>query len=72
MEFDTASLFASMLIGTVGFGLFLFGKKQQRIPQLVCGVVFMVYPYFVPGALLSSLIAVALLGVLWLAVKQGM
>jgi len=38
------------VIGLVGFGLFLYGKKQQRIPQLGVGLALMVYPYFVPSA----------------------
>jgi hypothetical protein len=71
VEFDTASIVISMLVGTVGFGIFIFGKKQQRHPQLVVGLAMMVYPYFIPSALAMALIAVALIALLVLAVKRG-
>jgi hypothetical protein len=63
-------LIASFFIGIVGFSIFLYGKKQQRIPHLACGLVLMIYPYFVPGAALMVGIAVALLGILAVAVKK--
>ena len=72
MNVDGAALIASFVIGTVGLALFVYGKKQQRFPQLICGLVFMVYPYFIPDALVSSLIAVAMGGLLWFGVKRGM
>jgi hypothetical protein len=71
MSLDPSSLFASVVIGLVGFGIFLYGKKQRRAPQLVAGLAMMVYPYFVPGAAWMIAIAGALAGALWLAVKLG-
>jgi len=29
------SLFLSLVVSTVGLGLFIYGKKQQRLPQLI-------------------------------------
>jgi hypothetical protein len=63
-------LIASFFIGIVGFSIFLYGKKQQRIPHLVAGLVLMIYPYFVPGVVAMVAIAVALLGILAVAVKK--
>lgn len=71
VNFDVPSLVASFVIGTVGMGLFLYGKKQQRLPQLAVGLTFMIYPYFVPSAALMVVIAVGLIGLLWLAVQRG-
>ena len=71
MSLDPSSLFASVVIGLVGFGIFLYGKKQRRAPQLVAGLAMMVYPYFVPGAAWMIAITVALVATLWLAVKLG-
>jgi len=65
MNLDAGSLFASMGIGTVGFGIFLYGKKQQRLPHVLVGIVLMVYPYFVPGVLPMIGIAVGLIAALW-------
>lgn len=48
MEFDGTLLIASLIPSGVGFVLFTYGRKQQRWPQLVSGVLMMVYPYFTP------------------------
>jgi hypothetical protein len=66
------ALFASMLIGTVGFGFFIYGKKQRRAPHLAAGVLLMVYPYFVPGVTLMVVIAGAIVGSLYLASYLGL
>ncbi len=71
MDIDANSLLAGMLVSSIGFVLFVYGKKQSRFPQLVVGLVLMVYPYFVPSALLMFGIAVGLLGLLWLGVRAG-
>ena len=51
--------------------MFLYGKKEQRWPQLVIGLVFMVYPYFTPSV--SSLVVVGVLlgGALWYLIRTG-
>lgn len=71
MSFDASSLFASLLIGSVGFVLLAYGKKQARLPQVAVGLILLIYPYFIPGALLMVGIAIALLGLLALLVKLG-
>jgi hypothetical protein len=71
MSFDAGSLFASLLISSIGFVLLAYGKKQARLPQVATGLTMMIYPYFVPGALWMSAVAAALLGLLALLVKLG-
>lgn len=44
MTLDPAWLFLSLIPGGIGFVLFVYGKKQQRLPQLVGGLLLMVYP----------------------------
>lgn len=44
---DINILIWGSVIGTLGFALFIYGKKRADIPSLVLGVVLMVYPYFV-------------------------
>ena len=68
---DAGPLFFSLLIGSVGTGLFIYGRKQTRIPHLVVGLVLVIYPYFVPNLWLMAGIAAALLAALWGAVKAG-
>jgi hypothetical protein len=36
-----------MLFGSIGFGFFLYGRKQRAIVPLTCGLALMVFPYFV-------------------------
>ena len=51
-----------VLFGSVGFGFFLYGKKQTKVVPLVCGLVLMVYPYFMPNTValvLTGLVLVA-------------
>ena len=71
MTLDPTWLFVSLIPGGVGFVLFVYGKKQQRWPHMVAGLLFMVYPYFTPD--LVSLVAVgAVIGLaLCGAVRQG-
>ncbi|HJZ74942.1 MAG TPA: hypothetical protein VKE51_24575, partial [Vicinamibacterales bacterium] len=45
----------SLIPGGVGFVLFVYGKKQGRWPQMVAGLLLMVYPYFATS--LVSLVA---------------
>jgi hypothetical protein len=71
MEFSAASLFASFLVGLVGLGLFLYGKKQVRLPQLVIGIVLMVFPYFISRYEIVYAVAGALVLGLWFALRLG-
>lgn len=50
------------LLGVVGLGYFMYGKKQQMIIPLVCGFCLMIYPYFVSNSILLVLIGCVLLG----------
>jgi len=65
------TLLASMVIGSVGMGFFIYGKKQRRGPHLAAGVLMMVYPYFVPGVVASFLIAGGIVGLLCVASYLG-
>ena len=64
-------LFLSIAIGSIGFGLFIYGKKQARIPQLVAGILLMGYPYFVSNLWLLGGLAVLILALVWVAVRMG-
>lgn len=72
MDLSAGYLFSSFGVSTVGFGFFLYGKKQLRIPQLVAGIAMMVYPYCVTNPLWILTIAGALLGGLWLILRAGL
>ena len=71
MSFDTPTLLAGLLVSSIGFVLLSYGKKMSRPPHMLTGLILLVYPYFVPGAILTLVIAAVLLGALWFAVKNG-
>lgn len=48
---DESLLLWGMLFGSVGFGYFLYGKRQKAVVPMVCGIVLMVFPYFVEGTI---------------------
>ncbi|NGY06267.1 hypothetical protein [Solimonas terrae] len=56
----TATLLWGVLFSSIGLGFSLYGKKQQRIVPLLCGLVLMIYPYFVPNVYLLVAIGAAL------------
>jgi hypothetical protein len=72
MDFDPATLFAGLVVSAVGFVLFRYGKSQERIPQMVVGVMMMVAPIFSGGPLLTLAIGGGLGATLWLGVRMGM
>ena len=49
-----------LLFGSIGLGYFIYGKKQKAVVPLVCGVLLIVFPYFVSNALLLVAIGVVL------------
>jgi hypothetical protein len=52
-----------VLFGAIGFGYFLYGRKQKAIVPLVCGIALMAFPYFIANVFLLVLIGVALTAV---------
>ena len=71
MTLDPTWLFLSLIPGGIGFVLFVYGKKQDRWPQLAAGLLFMIYPYF--ATTVPALVGVGvLLGTgLWLSIRLG-
>ena len=71
VDFDANALFASFIVGGIGFVAFVYGKKQGRVPQMLAGLILMVFPYFVSNLALMGGIAATVLGLLWLVVRLG-
>jgi len=71
MSVDATSLFVGLIPGAIGFVLLVYGKKQQRWPQIVAGLLFMAYPYLTT-TLLSLVGTGAAIGfALWYALRLG-
>lgn len=60
---DQALLLWGLVFSSVGMGFFIYGRKQKRAVPLVCGIVLVVYPYFVPSTIWLVLIGVVLCAV---------
>jgi hypothetical protein len=60
---NASTLWWGMLFGSIGLGFFIYGKKQQVVVPLVCGVALMVFPYFVSGTAWLVIIGVVLMAV---------
>lgn len=71
MSMDPGALFLSFFVSLVGFVLFRFGKKHTRPPQLVGGLVLMVFPYFLSDVIWVLIVSTVILGLVWGAVKSG-
>lgn len=71
MTLDPTWLFLSLIPGGIGFVLLVYGKKQDRWPQLTAGLALIIYPYFadtIPSLIgIGAAIAVAL----WVAIRLG-
>jgi len=70
-DIDVLSLIVSFVVSGVGFVLFSYGRKMKRTPQVVSGLLLMVFPYFVSSVLGMLVIAALLILALVFAVKLG-
>ena len=58
---STSSLLWGLLFGSVGLGFLVYGKKQKAVVPLVCGLVLMIFPYFIANTILLVAIGVVLI-----------
>jgi hypothetical protein len=71
IQFTAGWMLAGLLVSTVGFGLFTYGRKQTRVPQLLAGIVMMVYPGFIASPAVILAIGAGLVGGVWVSVRAG-
>lgn len=71
MNFDPTWLFLSMIPSGIGFVFFVYGKKQQRWPQMVAGLGLMVYPYLATSTVSLAIVGGVIGVALWLALRAG-
>jgi hypothetical protein len=68
-QFDSTWLLLSLIPSAVGFVLFMYGKKRDRVPHKIAGVLYMVYP-IVTTTVTSLLIGGGLISLgLWYAIR---
>ena len=67
MNFDSNSLIASLIWGSIGSGFVIYGKKQGEPVPLFGGLALVGISYFIESALIMSLVGAALVaGIFWL------
>jgi hypothetical protein len=52
-----------LFFGSIGLGFFIYGRKQKAVVPLLCGLMLMVFPYFVSNVMLLVGIGVVLLAI---------
>ena len=55
---NVSILLWGVLFSSIGVGFFLYGRKQRATVPLVCGLVLMIYPYFVPNVIALVMIGI--------------
>jgi hypothetical protein len=68
---NTGSLFASLLWGSIGTGYFIYGKRQGVWAPMIGGVLMIAASYFAGSVWLLSIICVAIIIAIHVALKQG-
>ncbi|MFT7619629.1 MAG: hypothetical protein ACI97A_003285 [Planctomycetota bacterium] len=59
-DMSTGLIFA-VFYGAVGFGYFIYGRKQQHLIALLCGMGLLVLPYFTANIYALILLGIALM-----------
>jgi hypothetical protein len=72
VDFSPLSVIASLLVSSLGYGFFMYGKRQERPPQLLGGIALLLLGTFTSGAVPTLAIGSALLLGLWLALRLGL
>lgn len=60
---NVSILLLGVLFSSIGLGYFIYGKKQQRIIVLLCGIALMMYPYFIDNIMLLISVGLVLMTV---------
>lgn len=60
---STGVLLWGLLFGSIGFGFFLYGKKQKTIVPLITGIALCVVPYFIANVYVLVGVGVILIAI---------
>jgi hypothetical protein len=60
---DVGVLLWGLLFSSIGLGFFLYARKQRAVVPLVCGLVLMICPYFIPNVIALVAIGVVLIAI---------
>ena len=68
---DAGRLCASLLWGSVGTGLFIYGKKQSASLHLLCGCLLVIASYVIRSPLYMSLGSLGVIAALYFLNRSG-
>ena len=60
---STAVLLWGLLFGSIGFGFFLYGKKQKAVVPIIAGIALCVVPYFIANVYMLVTVGVVLMAI---------
>jgi hypothetical protein len=63
---DMNLIMLSLLFGSIGMAMFMYGKKAGRMVPLGAGAALMVVPYFITNLIILSFVCVGLMAAPWL------
>jgi hypothetical protein len=69
--FNANFLFASLIWGSIGFGYFIYGRKQASWVPLTGGILMMIASYFIGSALLMSLVGLGIMVLVYVLLRKG-
>lgn len=52
-----------VIFGSIGLGFLVYGKKQRALVPLFCGIALIVFPYFIPNALILVVVGILLVAI---------
>ncbi|NOZ84015.1 MAG: hypothetical protein GXP60_04285 [Epsilonproteobacteria bacterium] len=59
----TSLLIWGMLFGAIGFGFFIYGKKQRSVVPLLAGIALFLFPYFISNVYILVIVGVILVAI---------
>lgn len=60
------------LVSGAGFVLLSYGRKMQRPPQLITGLVMLILPYVVPSIAWMLAATFGVVGLMWVAIARDL
>lgn len=58
---NTTQLLLGLLFSSIGFGYFIYGRKQSQLVTRYVGIGLMIYPYFIEQSYLIVLVGLVLM-----------
>ncbi len=61
-----ATLIWAIIFGSIGLGFFVYGRKQQTMIPLFCGLGLMIFPYFIHNTIALVISGAILIAIPWI------